>query len=399
MGSGSELSLAFQAVARIYGDGVKKGSDTGYSALSLNLFDKEGGTAYLQIAGGEQDGKAQMLYAGLGSDNTPIKIKQYEFRGGSKITPSIMKYGFWASIIGGGVFEMINMSAERGGVAVQYLINEGDTTVKSGKREQNIDGTLMQLFAIGKNREVDADAQETMTLGSFIDGDFTLFYEFDVSDAMEGVKKEANIVTLKRVAKYLAANPGIDVVVNGYTDRVGTDQYNQALSERRAEDFAAALRSMLDVLGVSGDRVKAVGHGEKYANVPEEEVSADHAKGAEDRKTVFSFAASTTGKLEGIHAADRKSSTMTFEVDEHGLITNDEIRGFGVYDESPGVSNRVMLLAKGKADEGSVAVAAGGKMIGDGGHISGTRAWGEDVDAALLANNSNTRILGLRDFS
>ncbi|MCK5179871.1 MAG: OmpA family protein, partial [Candidatus Omnitrophica bacterium] len=297
------------------------------------------------------------------------------------------------------IFDLINRSAESGGVALQLLINEGNTKVKNEKREQNIDGTLVQSFAIGKNGEVDADAQETMMLGNFIDGDFTLYYEFDVSDAMEGVKKEANIVTLKRIAKYLAANPEIDVIVNGYTDSVGTEDLNQALSEERAEDFAAPLRSMLADLGVSSDRVETVGHGEKYANVPEAEASADHAKGAGDRKAVFSFVASTTGKLEGIHAADRKSSTMTFEVDEHGLITNDEIRGFGVYDKSPGVSNRVMMLAKGKADEGTVAVAAGGKMIGDGSHIFGTRAWGEDVDAALLANNSNTRILGLRDFS
>jgi OmpA-OmpF porin, OOP family len=64
---------------------------------------------------------------------------------------------------------------------------------------------------------------------------------------------------LDEMASVLASNPQIaNVVVNGYTDRLGTNAYNQRLSQKRAE----AVRSYLIGKGVAGNRVKAVGHGE-----------------------------------------------------------------------------------------------------------------------------------------
>jgi OmpA-OmpF porin, OOP family len=64
---------------------------------------------------------------------------------------------------------------------------------------------------------------------------------------------------LDDMANVLASNPQIaNVVVNGYTDRLGTNAYNQRLSQKRAE----AVRSYLVGKGVASNRVRAVGHGE-----------------------------------------------------------------------------------------------------------------------------------------
>jgi OmpA-OmpF porin, OOP family len=64
---------------------------------------------------------------------------------------------------------------------------------------------------------------------------------------------------LDEMAAVLASNPQIgSVVVNGYTDRLGTNAYNMKLSQRRAE----AVRSYLVGKGIASGRVKAVGHGE-----------------------------------------------------------------------------------------------------------------------------------------
>jgi OOP family OmpA-OmpF porin len=57
----------------------------------------------------------------------------------------------------------------------------------------------------------------------------------------------------------LKANPGVKVVIAGYTDSIGTPEYNQKLSERRAQ-------SVLDYFakkGIDKNRMKAVGYGEK----------------------------------------------------------------------------------------------------------------------------------------
>jgi len=49
-----------------------------------------------------------------------------------------------------------------------------------------------------------------------------------------------------------------NVVISGYTDRIGTERYNTALSLRRAE----AVRDYLAAQGVSRDAMRVEGHGE-----------------------------------------------------------------------------------------------------------------------------------------
>lgn len=65
--------------------------------------------------------------------------------------------------------------------------------------------------------------------------------------------------TLDNVAEQINANPEIDVVlVTGYTDKLGSDKYNQKLSERRATQ----VRDYLVSKGVDAGRLTASGKGE-----------------------------------------------------------------------------------------------------------------------------------------
>jgi OOP family OmpA-OmpF porin len=59
-------------------------------------------------------------------------------------------------------------------------------------------------------------------------------------------------------AEVLKENPGVRVQVAGYTDSVGTDAYNQGLSERRAN----AVRDYLASHGVDASRLSSTGFGE-----------------------------------------------------------------------------------------------------------------------------------------
>ncbi|HEX7038349.1 MAG TPA: OmpA family protein [Pseudomonadales bacterium] len=66
--------------------------------------------------------------------------------------------------------------------------------------------------------------------------------------------------TLARVAETLSAESNAYILVEGYTDAVGSESYNQALSERRAKAVKAALVKG----GLPEERIDIAGHGEAF---------------------------------------------------------------------------------------------------------------------------------------
>ena len=63
---------------------------------------------------------------------------------------------------------------------------------------------------------------------------------------------------ISRLAGILKRYPNTNVSVEGHTDSDGAEDFNQALSERRANAVAQALRDE----GVAGSRIRTVGFGE-----------------------------------------------------------------------------------------------------------------------------------------
>ena len=66
--------------------------------------------------------------------------------------------------------------------------------------------------------------------------------------------------TAHKLAEVLAKNPQRRVLIEGYTDSTGTADYNQELSERRAQAVRAALQEM----GIASDRVAIRGYGKNF---------------------------------------------------------------------------------------------------------------------------------------
>lgn len=80
--------------------------------------------------------------------------------------------------------------------------------------------------------------------------------KFDFDKAMV---KEDSKADIRAVADFMREYPQTSTTVEGHTDSVGPDAYNQRLSERRAN----AVRNVLvDEYGVAADRVDAIGYGE-----------------------------------------------------------------------------------------------------------------------------------------
>lgn len=79
-------------------------------------------------------------------------------------------------------------------------------------------------------------------------------FDFDNSQV-----KPESYGDIKNLADFLTQYPQTTTVVEGHTDSVGSDAYNQTLSERRAN----AVRDVLvNQYGVGSDRVSAAGYGE-----------------------------------------------------------------------------------------------------------------------------------------
>lgn len=79
-----------------------------------------------------------------------------------------------------------------------------------------------------------------------------IFFDFDKYSL-----KEASFPELNRVIDLMKKNPEMKILVEGHTDNIGTQTYNQGLSERRA-------KSVVDYLvknGISQDRLQAKGWG------------------------------------------------------------------------------------------------------------------------------------------
>jgi OOP family OmpA-OmpF porin len=101
--------------------------------------------------------------------------------------------------------------------------------------------------------------------------------ETDISKAL-AEPTSASLATLDQAVDTLQRYPQVKVMVAGYTDSVGTDAYNQGLSERRAKIVYNYLTSH----GIDASRLEGpVGHGE---NDPIGDNSTDAGR-AQNRRT------------------------------------------------------------------------------------------------------------------
>jgi outer membrane protein OmpA-like peptidoglycan-associated protein len=116
------------------------------------------------------------------------------------------------------------------------------------KQEQDLRNAMAATIA--ENNATIQRNNEQMLTATFKSDVF-----FDLNSA---IVKTGGLSELDRVANVLKQYPQTMIRVEGHTDQTGSEQYNQQLSERRAN----AVKNALTQKGIDSTRITAVGMGE-----------------------------------------------------------------------------------------------------------------------------------------
>ena len=144
----------------------------------------------------------------------------------------------------------------------------GDVVSSGVKTVTPTTSTSYHLVATGPGGTADATAHvtvnappvvtvptSTMTLDEeFRAGVQDAFFDYDTYD----VRNDAAAV-LARDASFLVSHPDIKVVIGGYCDERGSNEYNLALGQNRAD----AAKNALVTAGVAGGRIRVVSYGKE----------------------------------------------------------------------------------------------------------------------------------------
>jgi outer membrane protein OmpA-like peptidoglycan-associated protein len=79
-------------------------------------------------------------------------------------------------------------------------------------------------------------------------------------DTASATLKPGATLQLNRLADYMRDSPKTRIIVEGYTDNRGSADYNQQLSEQRAQSVATALNTQ----GIASDRIQTIGRGKEF---------------------------------------------------------------------------------------------------------------------------------------
>jgi peptidoglycan-associated lipoprotein len=128
--------------------------------------------------------------------------------------------------------------------------------------------TTYHLVARGDGGSADASARVTVNAAMAIDvetaptsgGDMfkasvqDIFFDYDNYD----IRTDAQS-TLAKDADFLVKHPEIKIVVGGYCDERGSDEYNIVLGQNRAQ----ATKTALVTAGVAADRIRVISYGKE----------------------------------------------------------------------------------------------------------------------------------------
>jgi peptidoglycan-associated lipoprotein len=144
----------------------------------------------------------------------------------------------------------------------------GDVPTSGVKTVTPTESTSYHLVARGAGGSADATARVTVNAPPAVVVPVTTvspeqefkanvqdaFFDYDAYD----IRSDAQ-ATLSRDASWLAAHPEIRVVIGGYCDERGSNEYNLALGQNRAD----AAKNALVTAGVAATRIRVISFGKE----------------------------------------------------------------------------------------------------------------------------------------
>lgn len=153
----------------------------------------------------------------------------------------------------------------------QIKIAEANAQQKAAQTEfEKLSGESQQLRLAARTKELADKSKELEALRGQKTERGTLITMGDVLFRTgQANLKPGALQNLYRLSSFLKENPNRKIIIEGHTDSVGSNQTNQALSERRAH----AVADFLIANGIEGARITDVGYGENYPIAPNNTLS------------------------------------------------------------------------------------------------------------------------------
>ncbi len=130
-----------------------------------------------------------------------------------------------------------------------------------------------------------------------------IFYDFD-----KATLRDESKAALDEMAQMLRENPNVTIEMGAHTDRKGSDDYNMALSERRAQ-------SVIDYLiaaGIDADRLSPKGYGESVPKTVTKRIAREYPQFEEGTVLTEEFIENLSP--EDQEAADQINRRTEFQV-------------------------------------------------------------------------------------
>ncbi len=144
----------------------------------------------------------------------------------------------------------------------------GDEPTSGVKAVAPTESTTYHLVARGQGGTAEASARVTVnappavvvpTTAMSPEEEFKasvqdVFFDYDTYD----IRGDAQ-ATLSRDASYLASHPDLKIVIGGYCDERGSNEYNLALGQNRAD----AAKNALVAAGIAASRIRVISYGKE----------------------------------------------------------------------------------------------------------------------------------------
>ena len=129
---------------------------------------------------------------------------------------------------------------------------KSDADMTKAATEESAEDARKRALEEERLREEEARLRTMAAKEEFLNED--IYFEFDRSDLLPSAQD-----VLRKKAAWLRVNSDVSVFIEGHCDERGTNEYNLALGDRRAE----SAKSFLVNLGIASSRLTTISYGEE----------------------------------------------------------------------------------------------------------------------------------------